>query len=91
MNKTDLINQVVEAADLTKSQATQAVNAVLGSIESTLKDGKKVALLGFGSFSVADRAARTGRNPKTGATIQIAAKKVVKFKAGKELAEGVNA
>ena len=90
MNKGDLINKVAEDANLTKEQAAQAVNCELANIETTLKDGGKVAMVGFGPFSISERAARTGRNPKTGEAIQIAAKKVVKFKPGKELAASVN-
>ncbi|MEM6317670.1 MAG: HU family DNA-binding protein [Bacteroidota bacterium] len=90
MNKGDLINKVAEDANLTKAQATEAVNCVLNSIESTLKEGDKVAMIGFGTFSVSERPARTGRNPKTGEAIQIAAKNVIKFKPGKELAASVN-
>ena len=90
MNKGDLINKVAETANLTKSQAADAVNCVLDSIGSTLKEGNKVAVVGFGTFSVTARPARTGRNPQTGETIQIAAKNVVKFKPGKELSSSVN-
>ena len=90
MNKGDLISKVAEDAGLTKEQAAKAVNCVLANIETTLKDGGKVAMIGFGTFSISERAARTGRNPKTGEAIQIAAKKVVKFKPGKELAASVN-
>jgi len=90
MNKGDLISKVAEDASLTKEQATAAVNCVLANIETTLKDGGKVAMLGFGTFSISERAARTGRNPRTGEAIQIAAKKVIKFKAGKELSASVN-
>lgn len=90
MNKGDLINKVAETANLTKAQATDAVNCVLGSIESTLKEGDKVAMIGFGTFSVSERPARTGRNPKTGEAIQIKAKNVIKFKPGKDLAASVN-
>ena len=90
MNKGDLINKVAETANLTKAQASEAVNCVLSSIETTLKGGDKVAFVGFGTFSVSERPARTGRNPKTGEAIQIAAKNVIKFKAGKELSQSVN-
>lgn len=90
MNKGDLINKIAEDANLTKAQATEALNVVMGSIQDTLKDGNKVTLVGFGTFSTSDRAARTGRNPKTGEAIQIAAKTMVKFKPGKELADSVN-
>ena len=90
MNKGDLINKVAEDANLTKAQATEAVNAVLGTIEHSLKDGNKVTIVGFGTFSTTFRNPRTGRNPQTGASIQIAGKNVVKFKPGKELAASVN-
>ncbi len=90
MNKGELINRVAEDANLTKAQATEALNAVLGSIEESLKDGNKVTLVGFGTFLTAERKARMGRNPQTGASIQIAAKNVIKFKPGKELVNSVN-
>ena len=90
MNKGDLINKVAENANLTKAQASEALNCVLESIGETLKDGNKVALVGFGTFSCTNRDARTGRNPQTGKAIQIPAKTVVKFKPGKDLAESVN-
>ncbi|MAT54551.1 MAG: DNA-binding protein HU [Saprospirales bacterium] len=90
MNKGDLINKVAESAGLTKNQATAAVNAALDSIADSLKNGDKVTLIGFGTFSVSHRAARQGRNPQTGETIKIAAKSNVKFKAGKELTDAVN-
>ncbi len=90
MNKGDLINKIAEDANLTKVQASDALNTVLSTVSDTLKDGKKVTLVGFGTFSVNERKARVGRNPQTGAEIQIAAKNVVKFKPGKELAEAVN-
>ena len=90
MNKGDLVTKVAEGAGLSKAQAQTAVGTVLESISESLQAGEKVALVGFGTFSVAERAARQGRNPQTGATIQIAAKKNVKFKAGKELSTSVN-
>lgn len=89
MNKGDLINQIAADADLSKAQATAALNSVTGAIQKTLKKGDKVTLVGFGTFSVSKRSARTGRNPQTGAEIKIPAKKVVKFKAGKELSSAV--
>ena len=85
MNKTELTDAVAARANLVKSDAGDVVDAVFQSIESALADGESVSLIGFGAFSVSDRAARTGRNPRTGETIQIAAAKVVKFKAGKAL------
>lgn len=90
MNKGDLINKIAEDASLSKAEATAALNSILDSITDTLKDGKKVTLVGFGTFSISHRAARTGRNPQTGKAIQIAAKNVAKFKAGKDLSSSVN-
>ncbi len=90
MNKGDLISKIAENANMTKAQATEALNTVLDSIGTALKEGDKVTLIGFGTFSVSEREARTGRNPQTGATINISAKKVVKFKPGKELSDSVN-
>ncbi len=89
MNKGDLIEQMATDSGVTKTQATEALNSLLTSIRKTLKKGDKVTLVGFGTFSITKRAARTGRNPQTGETIKIKAKKIVKFKAGKELAEFV--
>ena len=86
MNKTELIDAVAEKAGITKVDAKKAVEAVMCATEETLKKGDKLTLVGFGTFSVADRAARTGRNPQTGKPVKIAAKKVVKFKAGADLA-----
>ncbi len=90
MNKGDLINKIAEDANLTKAQATEALNCVLNSVADTLKDGKKVTLVGFGTFSTSERSARTGRNPQTGAEIKIPARTAVKFKPGKELKDAVN-
>lgn len=90
MNKGDLINAVADAAGITKGQATDAVNTVFDGIEGTLKKGEKASFVGFGTFSTNRRAARDGRNPATGATIKIAAKTMVKFKAGKGLVDSVN-
>ncbi|HHJ50175.1 MAG TPA: HU family DNA-binding protein [Phaeodactylibacter sp.] len=90
MNKGDLINKVAEEAGISKAEAAKAVDAVLDGISDTLKDGGKVAILGFGTFSVTHRPAREGRNPATGETIKIAARNSVKFKAGKALNEKVN-
>lgn len=89
MNKGDLINQIADDAGLSKSQAGAALNSVLDSVANTLGKGGKVTLVGFGTFSISHRSARTGRNPQTGAEIQISAKNVVKFKAGKELSAKV--
>lgn len=90
MNKGDLINAVADKAGITKSEATEAVGCVFDAIESSLKRGDKASFVGFGTFSTSKRAAREGRNPATGATINIPAKTVVKFKPGKALAESVN-
>ena len=90
MNKGDLINKVAESANVSKAQATDALNAVLNGITDALKGGDKVTLIGFGTFSVSHREARNGRNPQTGETITIAAKNVVKFKPGKEISDAVN-
>lgn len=90
MNKGDLISKIAEDAKINKAQATDALNAVLASISGALKSGDKVTLIGFGTFSVTRREARTGRNPQTGKAIQIAAKNVVKFKPGKDLSDSVN-
>ena len=85
MNKTDLVNAVAEKSELSKKDAAKAVDAVLESIMDSLKNGEKVQLIGFGNFEVRDRAARKGRNPQTGAEIQIPASKVPAFKPGKAL------
>lgn len=90
MNKSDLVNKIAENAGITKVQANDALNATLNSIAHGLKGGDKITLVGFGTFSVSERAARTGRNPSTGKEIKIAAKKVVRFKPGKELDGNVN-
>ncbi|MBP7184331.1 MAG: HU family DNA-binding protein [Saprospiraceae bacterium] len=90
MNKGDLINKIAEGASLTKAQSGEALNSVLNAITAALKTGDKVTLVGFGTFSVSKKEARTGRNPQTGAEIEIAAKTAVKFKAGKELNEAMN-
>jgi len=89
MNKGDLINKVASDAKLSKAQAGKVLDSVLNTVVKSLKKGNKVTLVGFGTFAVAKRAARIGRNPQTGATIKIPAKKVVKFKAGKEFANAV--
>ena len=89
MNKTELINAIAAEAKLTKVQAKAALEATLKAIEETLVKGGKVALIGFGTFAVNEKAARTGVNPSNGKKIQIPAKKVVKFKAGADLAKKV--
>ncbi|HMW37995.1 MAG: HU family DNA-binding protein [Saprospiraceae bacterium] len=90
MNKADLIENVAKAAELTKVQASTALDTVLTSIEKSLKKGDKITLVGFGTFSVSVRKAREGRNPATGKKIKIPKKKVVRFKAGKALSEKLN-
>lgn len=90
MNKAELVSKVAELADITKTDADKAIEAVFAAISSTLKSGNDVRLVGFGSFSVSARAAREGRNPRTGKTITIAASKAPKFSAGKALKDAVN-
>jgi DNA-binding protein HU-beta len=90
MNKAELIESIANDAKMSKADASRALDATIGSISKTLKKGDKVSLVGFGTFAVTKRAARTGRNPQTGKAIQIKAKKVAKFKAGSELAATVN-
>ncbi|MCX6235147.1 MAG: HU family DNA-binding protein [Bacteroidetes bacterium] len=85
MNKAELIEAIASGSGLTKADAKRALDAFIGATSTALKKGDRVALVGFGSFAVAKRAARKGRNPQTGKEIKIAAKKVVKFKAGSEL------
>jgi DNA-binding protein HU-beta len=85
MNKTELIEHIAAETELSKADAQRALEAMIGGIKSTLKTGGTVSLLGFGSFSVTKREARTGRNPKTGDAMKIKAAKVAKFKAGKGL------
>lgn len=89
MNKSQLVDAIASEAKLTKVDAKKALEAFVKVTGTTLKKGDKIALIGFGSFSVAAKPARTGRNPRTGAAIKIAAKKVVKFKAGAELSKVV--
>ena len=90
MNKTELIDHIAESADLSKAAATRAVDAMIAGIKSTLKKNGTVTLVGFGTFSVGKRAARIGRNPRTGDEIKIKAAKVPKFKPGKALKDAVN-
>lgn len=90
MNKEQLIQKIAGDVKLTKVQAKAALESFVDAVEKTLKKGDKIALVGFGTFSVSKRKARTGRNPATGATIKIPAKKVVKFKAGKEFTNFIN-
>lgn len=90
MNKTELIDQIAESADISKAAAGRALDATLDAITNALKASDPVVLVGFGTFSAKDRAARTGRNPQTGAPIQIKAAKVPSFKAGKALKDALN-
>lgn len=89
MNKAELIAKIAEDAGVTKVQANAAIDSFTEAVQKTLKGGGKLTLVGFGTFSVTKRAARTGRNPQTGAAIKIKAKKVAKFKAGKELSSKI--
>ena len=90
MNKNDLVSAVSNSAGMSMADANRAVDSVFDNISGSLKSGNEVRLVGFGTFSVADRKATTGRNPRTGETIQIAARRQAKFKAGKALKEAVN-
>lgn len=89
MNKAELIEAIAEGAGITKSQANMAMDSMTDAIVGALQKGDRVTLVGFGTFSVSERAARNGRNPQTGATIKIKATKVAKFKAGKEFSTAV--
>lgn len=89
MNKAELIAKMADDAGVSKTQANAALNSMISAVTKTLKGGGKVTLVGFGTFSVSKRAARTGRNPQTGAVIKIKAKKVARFKAGKELSSKI--
>ncbi len=89
MNKAELVTEVSERANLSKKDAERAVTAMVESIEEALKKGERVSLVGFGTFEVRTRAARTGRNPRTGATLEISSSRVPAFKAGKALKESV--
>ncbi|MDR9487526.1 HU family DNA-binding protein [Salibacter sp.] len=90
MNKADLIDSISDGAGITKADAKKALDAFIDTTTKTLKKGDRLSLVGFGSFSISKRSARTGRNPQTGKEIQIPAKNVVKFKAGAELSDSVN-
>ena len=90
MTKADLVNSIAEKAGLNKAEAEKALKAFTDAVTDALKAGEKVSLVGFGTFSVGERAARTGQNPQTGAKIEIPAAKVPKFKAGKALKDGIN-
>ncbi len=91
MNKTELVAAIAEKAELTKKDSEKALSAFIEVVNEELAKGEKVQLVGFGTFSVTDRPARQGRNPSTGDTIQIAASRAPKFKAGKALKDSVNA
>ena len=90
MNKSELIEHIAKHADITKAQATRALDETMGAIKQTLRRGGAVNLLGFGSFQIGKRSARTGRNPRTGAALKIKAQKVPKFKPSKALKDEVN-
>ncbi|MCP5264561.1 MAG: HU family DNA-binding protein [Burkholderiaceae bacterium] len=90
MNKTDLIDHIAKQADISKAAAGRALDSLIGAIRTTLKKGGTVTLVGFGTFAVGKRASRTGRNPRTGATIKIKAAKVPKFRPGKALKDAIN-
>jgi DNA-binding protein HU-beta len=90
MNKGELVAKIAEGADITKASAGRALDSLIGAVTTELSNGGEVTLVGFGTYKVNDRAARTGRNPQTGAEIQIAAAKVPAFKAGKALKDAVN-
>ena len=89
MNKTELIDQIAESADISKKAAGDALQGFMDAVTDTLTSGDKLSLIGFGTFSVTERSARTCRNPQTGKSMKIAAKKVAKFKVGSKLAEAV--
>ncbi|MBF0189463.1 MAG: HU family DNA-binding protein [Magnetococcales bacterium] len=89
MNKTELVEAVAKKTELTKAQTADVVEAVFASIQEELANGGQVGVIGFGTFSVSERAARTGRNPRTGKKIKIAASRIPKFKAGKGLKDAV--
>lgn len=90
MNKTELVNAIAEKAEITKADAGRALDATIEAIQETLANGEQVSLVGFGTFSVRERAARQGRNPRTGESIDIPASKNAAFKAGKALKDSLN-
>src|SRR2546429_2547305 len=90
VNKADLIEQIAQAAEISKSAAERAVDALVNSVKTSLRKGEDVTLVGFGTFYAAARAARTGRNPRTGAAVEIKAAKLPKFRAGKALKDTIN-
>ncbi len=89
MNKTELIDRIAESADISKRAAGDALQGFMQAVTETLEKGEKLSLIGFGTFSVSERSARTCRNPQTGKSMKIPAKKIVKFKVGSKLAEAV--
>lgn len=90
MNKTELIDQIAAAAEISKAAAGRALDATVAAVKASLKNGDTVSLIGFGTFYVGERAARTGRNPRTGSALKIKAAKIPKFRPGKGLKEAVN-
>jgi DNA-binding protein HU-beta len=90
VNKTELIEHIAKHADISKAAATRALESMIGAVKTTLKKGGSVSLVGFGTFAVGKRAARSGRNPRTGAAIKIKAAKVPKFRPGKALKDALN-
>ena len=90
MNKAELIDAIASDSGLSKADSKKALDAFVSATSTAMKNNDRISLVGFGSFSVSERAARTGRNPQTGKEIQIAAKKVIKFKAGSELTDKIN-
>ncbi len=90
MNKSQLVDKIADGADLSKAAAARALDAFIDAVGDALKEGDQVSLVGFGTFTVRERASRTGRNPQTGETLEIAAAKLPAFKAGKALKEAVN-
>ena len=89
MNKNDLIKSIAQSARISRVTAEMGLNGLLSALEAAMKEGQRVTLVGFGSFSVVDRAPRTGRNPKTGETVPIPSRRVVRFRPGKELADKI--
>lgn len=89
MNKTELINQIAESADISKNAAGDALRGFMAAVTETMQQGDKLSLIGFGTFSVSKRSARTCRNPQTGKEMKVPAKKIVKFKVGSKLADAV--
>jgi DNA-binding protein HU-beta len=90
VNKAEMIDEIAQAAEISKSAAERAIDALVGAVKTSLKKGDDVTLVGFGTFYASARAARTGRNPRTGEALQIAASRVPKFRAGKALKDAIN-